>query len=65
MLSQHLRERFLIYTTSGETWDGLLQDWDSDHLVFVHVKALSDGKWVPFDGALWLQRFAIEYMQKP
>lgn len=65
IIREHVRERFIIATASGDTWDGLLEDWDADHLVFVNVQALSEGKWLPFDGELWLRRVAINYMQKP
>jgi hypothetical protein len=65
MLRESVRDRFIVTTTSGETWDGVLREWDETHLIFVHVKAFVDGKWVPFDGQLWLQRIAVDYMQKP
>lgn len=64
-LARHVRERFLVTNLSGQTWDGLLQDWDDEHLVFVNVKAHDKGQWVPLDGELWLQRTVIDFMQRP
>lgn len=65
LLREHLRDRFVITLTSGETFSGLLWQDDACHVVFEDAKTLMDGRWVSVDGRLWLDRSRIAYMQCP
>lgn len=65
MLRLQVNERFLVTSTTDDTWDGQLKDVDDEHLVLRNAKALQAGEWVPVDGEIWLPRFSISYMQKP
>lgn len=60
-----LRERFVVTLATGETFDGLLDEHDTAYLTFVDAHALVSGQpAVPVDGALYLPRSNIAYMQR-
>lgn len=68
LLKKWLRERFHITLTSGETFDGLLDSWDQNHLIFLDAGAVVPvdemrTRRVPVDGQLFLRRDAVAYMQ--
>lgn len=68
LLKKLLRERFHITLTSGETFDGLLDEWDGNHFVFVDAGVIT-----PVDetrtrrekvaGQLFIARDRVAYMQ--
>lgn len=66
LLVDRLRERFVITLTTGETFDGLLDDVDDRTLVLLDVKVVGDdGRVRAVDGHLVLERDRIAYMQRP
>lgn len=65
LLKKALRERFLVTLKSGETFDGLLDEWDQSHLTFVDAHAhMEQGKPVSVQGALWVDRANLAYAQR-
>lgn len=65
VLRDHLRERFVVTLLSGETFDGLLDQWDESTLEFVDGYAVTERSRVQVDGRLFLPRARIAYMQRP
>lgn len=66
LVREHLRDRYLVTTDSGETFDGLLLDIDEAHLVLADAEQVAvNGSRVKVDGHLWLPRPTIRYMQRP
>lgn len=65
LVRQSLRERFIVTLTGGESFSGLLFDIDEKTLHLVDAKALDGKSSVPVDGALFLPRDRVAYMQKP
>jgi len=66
LVKSHLRERYLVTMTDGEAFEGLLNEADANHLIFVDSEAVQQsGDRVRVDGALWLPRERIAYMQQP
>jgi small nuclear ribonucleoprotein (snRNP)-like protein len=66
LLREALRERFVVTLTSGETFDGLLDETDESTVTLVDADALAgDGSSTKVDGALYLPRARIAYMQHP
>lgn len=68
LLRKLLRERFQITLTTGETFDGLLDEWDGNHLVFIDAGVVTPidemrTKREPVAGQLFLRRDHIAYMQ--
>lgn len=68
LLRKLLRERFQITLTSGESFDGLLDEWDGQHMTFVDagvIEAVDENRTrrQPVDGVLFLQRDRIAYVQ--
>lgn len=68
LLRKLLRERFQITLTTGESFDGLLDEWDGKHLTFVDagvIEAVGENRTrrQPVDGLLFLQRDRIAYVQ--
>lgn len=69
LLKKFLRERFQITLVSGESFDGLLDEWDAGHLTFVDAGVIT-----PVDemrtkrdavaGQLFLRRDHVAYMQR-
>lgn len=65
LLKSLLRERFLVTLKTGETFDGLLDQWDERNLLFVDTYAVTEKARVQLDGSgLWLQRENVAYMQR-
>lgn len=69
LLRHVIRERFHITLTSGETFDGLLDAWDTNHLTFVDAGVITQvddtrTRRVKVDGQLYLPRERIAYMQQ-
>lgn len=66
LLRRALRERFLITTADGATFEGLLREADARHLVLVDAAAVdAQGGRTPVDGELWLPADKVSYMQRP
>jgi hypothetical protein len=68
LLKKLIRERFHVTLTSGESFDGLLDEWDAKHLVFVDAGTRmpldhAQTQRVPVSGKLFLPRDRISYMQ--
>jgi hypothetical protein len=59
------RERFLITMRGGETFDGLLLEADDRTVVLVNASAVEGTTRHRVDGALYLPRGDVAYMQKP
>lgn len=65
LLRELLRERFVVTLKSGETFDGLLDDWDDRNLLFIDTYAVTEKTRVQLDGAgLWLPRENVAYLQR-
>lgn len=65
LLKSLLRDRFVITLKTGETFDGLLDQWDDRNLLFVDAYAVTEKSRVQLDGAgLWLLRENVAYMQR-
>lgn len=66
LLTERLRDRFIITTVTGETFDGLLEDVDDKTVVMVNAGVMRDsGSTTPVEGELVIRRDSIAYMQKP
>jgi small nuclear ribonucleoprotein (snRNP)-like protein len=65
LLKSLLRERFIVTLKSGETFDGLLDQWDDRNLLFVDAYAVAENARVSLDGpGLWLPRENVAYLQR-
>lgn len=65
LLKSLLRDRFVITLKSGETFDGLLQEWDSANLLFVDAYAVTEKSRIQLDGTgLWVHRDNVAYLQR-
>jgi len=65
LLKSLIRERFVVTLKTGETFDGLLDEWDERNLLFIDAYAVTEKTRVQLDGAgLWLQRENVSYMQR-
>jgi hypothetical protein len=64
LLREHLRHRFVITMKTGETFDGLLNDQDESTVEFVDAGVLTRDGRVVVDGALFLPRAGIAYLQR-
>lgn len=66
LLREHLRERFVVTLVTGETFSGLLEEHDAEHLTLVDARALqAGGHDLPVDGVVFLPRVKVAYMQRP
>lgn len=66
LLTERLRERYVLTLHSGETFDGLLVDVDERTVVMQDTSALGkDGAAIPIDGQVILERATIAYLQRP
>jgi len=66
LLRSRLREVFVITTTTGETWRGLLYAVDGRSVVLRDAELVEGERvQVPVDGELILPRASIAYMQRP
>lgn len=65
LLKSLIRDRFVITLKTGETFDGLLDDWDDRNLLFVDAYAVAENSRVQLDGrGLWLLRENVAYLQR-
>ena len=66
LLRKLIRERFVVTLKSGQAFDGLLNEHDGSHLVFIDAHALSasGGQPVPVAGELFVDRANIAYVQR-
>lgn len=68
LLKKALRDRFLVTLKSGETFDGLLDEWDHSHLCFVDAHVITEGAGqtgtAKVSGGLWLARENVAYLQR-
>lgn len=65
LLKLLLRDRFVITLKTGETFDGLLDEWDDRNLLFVDAWAVTEKSRVKLDGTgLWLTRENVAYLQR-
>jgi len=65
LIRQSFRERFVVTLQSGESFEGLLLEADEKTLHLVEARALDGKSSVPVDGALFLPRAQVSYLQKP
>ena len=65
LIRQALRERFVVTLQGGESFEGLLLEADEKTLHLVEAHALAGKTSVPVDGALFLPRAQVLYLQKP
>lgn len=66
LLRRAVRERFVITTHTGATFEGLLDQIDGRTVTLVDAGALDErGGRRPIDGRLFLDRAQIAYMQEP
>lgn len=66
LLSERLRERFIVTVEGGRTFDGLLCSVDDRTVILIDCSAISkDERPFPVDGEVVLRRDSIAYMQKP
>lgn len=65
LIRTYLRERFVVTLTGGESFEGLLYEADEKTLHLVDSHAVDGKSRVPVDGALFLPRDRVAYLQKP
>lgn len=65
VVRKSLRERFLITMTNGEAFEGVLFDADQNTLHLVDAFLVDKSSRVRADGALFIPRASVSYMQKP
>jgi small nuclear ribonucleoprotein (snRNP)-like protein len=66
IVTDHLREKYVVTLKSGETFDGVLTEADGRSVVLVQARSLSsDQNPVLIDGSLVLARGDIRYLQRP
>jgi hypothetical protein len=66
LIRRATRERFVVTTFSGETWEGVLMDADGVHYVLADAAQIdANGDRLPADGQMWLPAEAVAYLQQP
>jgi len=66
LVQASVRSRFVVTMHDGGTFEGLLVDADDRVLVLVQASSLSpQGARIGVDGALYLERREIAYLQRP
>lgn len=66
LLKKTLRNRYIITLKSGETFDGLLDDWDRQQIVLIAASVVTESNArVKIDGDIRLDRVNIAYSQRP
>jgi small nuclear ribonucleoprotein (snRNP)-like protein len=65
LVRKALRERFVVTLSTGETFDGLLYAADESTLHLVDAFAMDGATRVRVDGALFLPRAHVSYLQRP
>lgn len=59
------RGRFLATLDDEQTVDGVLVDWDENHLILGDASGVTPaGERVPIDGEIWIPRPRVKYLQK-
>lgn len=69
LLKKQMRQRFHVTLTTGETFDGLLDEWDGNYLILLDAGQLiaasnTETVRVKVDGQLFLPREHIAYLQR-
>ncbi len=68
LLKQALRDRFLVTMSTGETFDGLLDEHDANTVILIDASAVTDVsgsvRRSKVDGKVFLPRARIAYMQR-
>ncbi len=71
LLRARLRETFIITTTTGETWRGVLYAVDARSLVLRDAELVTEApaggasSRTPVDGELIVPRATVAYLQRP
>lgn len=65
LLRKSIRTRFLVTTTDGEAFEGLVFDVDAENVVLCDVEAVTEAERTKVDGHLWIPRPRVAYMQQP
>lgn len=66
LMRDALRSRFVVTLLDGQTFEGLLVEADERTLVLVQGAALGEkGVRQPVDGALYVERTRLAYLQRP
>lgn len=66
IVTDHLREKYVVTLKSGETFDGVLTEADGRSVVLVQARSLApDRDPMLVDGSLVLARADIRYLQRP
>lgn len=66
IVASHTLQRTVVTLKTGETFDGLVRDADARTLVLVKASSMTQGKDpIPVDGALYLDRADVAYLQRP
>lgn len=70
LLRRHIRQRFIVTLKTGQTFDGLVDEWDAAHLTLVNAVIVAQDQSArtypaPVDGKVWLPQDQIAYMQQP
>lgn len=60
-----LRERLVVTLKDGQTFRGLFDGGDQNHLAFLDAEYLSGDKVTKVDGQVFLPRANVAYIQKP
>lgn len=58
------RGRFLVTLDTEDAFEGVLVDWDDEHLVLADASSMAvTGDRLRLDGYQWLPRARVKYMQ--
>lgn len=63
LLESHLKDRFVVTLTTGETFDGLLIEVDADTLLLADARLHTGDRWTPADGQVYVPRSKVAYLQ--
>lgn len=68
LLRNTIRERFIVTMKTGASFDGLLDEWDKNHLVLIDAgtQTQTHTGWerVAVPGQVFLPRDGVDYMQR-
>lgn len=66
LLQAALRDRFVVTMHDGDAFEGLLVEADDRVLILAQATSLSErGTRINVDGALYLERAKVAYLQRP
>lgn len=65
VMRSKIHERVVVTMTSGETFDGLVYDFDERALVLMRAEAVDGQTRTRADGGLILPWANVSYLQKP